>query len=823
MKELHKKRIFLSLILMMFAFCLIFNTDVSAAKKKKYNKRIKVSKSVKPTGMKTFITYYNLNVGETRDIKVAPKKATIKVQYLPTNAKRTGISVKSSNSGIVKITRKNEFYYKFTAKKKGSVTLTISSLKNAANGKKLQVKVRIRVDDPKPIRSITAAKNGVSQIRVNFDTVIKNRFDISKLVVTRYDDRDEKQLETLSIKNFEYVKDDEFGVLLNLVKDLESHSNYHIQYDGMFASFETGKIGVNRIEVVNKKIPKNMPSKIVLKAFDIEGNDVTETGFFKKDKVVIKLLDATSNATRLEGIGINSKLYMIETGSKANIEISYDDIKLKEEITCDDMVDSSLNNVYKNVVVYGTDSINWDIVKENELAKLDLSKKDASIALLLKASDGKLISNKIYDKNYDPKATFTYSVNKGSKIKVDEKTGAISANKAGNYGVKVTMNYNGNNYQYYVSIKAEDIKLGAVTLDYPEITVSNRNGIKYVNLRCVNIYGGSIEERDMKYTPVITYKNADAKSSNKNSEPDALKGLVELKENKKLTIKIDATGRKPSGTYYYEIVIGDPKKETVKTYLTVKVQDSTTDDVSFEYRFKDVLEKPHIDLRIGNELSLNDIETIAKGVDLSLYSYNQFGTPVGVAPTNNFKINGKYYDPATMPYIVPNSNGGFNFVPIAIEKRTVGGGEVTVIKKIAPTGGYNISTEVYNTRYNRMQTYSCSINVTDTQGTMVENSDFKVKRAGINGAPTILQSGMSGTPSMIARQLVTKMDDSVFMPEIEATAFDVRYPNVKAYTLVAGNRYVIDYVYLPMPVVTRDRTEIFVYQQHRLDIMLGTN
>ncbi len=823
MKVLDKKRIFLSLILIMLVFFSVFNTEVSAAKKGKADKKTKVSKSVKPIDMKTFVTYYKLKVGETRDIKVAPLRATIKVQYLPQNAKKLGISVKSSNSGIVKVTRKNKFYYKITAKKKGSVTLTISSLKNAANGRKLQSKVRIRVDDPKPIRSITAAKNGVAQIRVNFDTIIKDRFDTSKLVVTRYDQRNEKQLETLSLKNFEYVKDDEFGVLLNLFKDLESHSNYHIKYEDMFASFETAKIGVNRLELINKKIPKNMPTKMVLKAFDTEGNDVTETGFFKKDKVTIKLLDATSNATRLEGIGINSKLYMIETGSKANIEISYDDIKLKEEIICDDMIDSSLNSIYKSAVVYGTDSINWDMVKENELVKLNLSGQDASIAILLKANDGKLISNKIYDKNYDPRATFTYSVQKGSKLKVDEKTGAISTSKEGNYGVKVTMNYNGNNYQYYVSIKAENIKLGALTLDYPEVTVSNRNGVKYVNLRFVDIYGSSIEERDMKYTPVITYKNADAKASNPNSEADAVKGLVEFKENKKLTLKIDATGRKPAGTYYYDIVIGDPKKETVRTYLTVKVQDSTTDDISFEYRFKEVLEKPNIDLRIGSELSLNDIETIAKGIDLSLYSYNQFGTPVGVAPAGSFKINGKNYDPSTMPYILPNSNGGFNFVPIAIEKNIVGGNEFTVIKKLALPGVYNITAEVYNTRYNRMQTYSCAINVTDTQGVMVENSDFKVKRAGAYGAPTILQGGMSGTPSMIARQLVTRMDDSAFVPEIEATAFDVRNPNTKAFTLISGNRYVIDYVFIPMPVVIRDRTEVFVYQRHRLDIMLGTN
>lgn len=817
MKKLDIKRIFLCLLLILFVAGAINNSDiVYAARKKKASPKL-------PSSIKTYVTYYKMRVGETRDIRVAPRKATIKVAYSPNGAKRLGVSVKSSNSGIVKITKKSNYFYKFTAKRKGSVTLTITTQKNGANGKRLKSKIRLRVDNNVPLRSISAAKNGVSQIRLNFDTLIKDKFDKSKLSISRYDDRDEKLIEAVGLKSFEYVKDDEYGVLLNLNSELKSDSNYHIQYDGMFSSFETGKIGVTRLEVVNKKIPKNIPTQLIIKAFDNEGNDVTNTGFFKSERLGIRLIDSTSSATRLEGVGIAGKLFMIETGSKANIELSYDDIKKKEEITCDDMVDSALNSIYKSTVVYGADSIDWNGIRENDLAKLNLSNNDAFVAVLLKANDGKLISNRINDRYYEPRATFKYSVQKRSKLKVDEKTGAISTKKAGNYGVRVTMNYNGNDYQYYVSIKAEEIKLGSLNLDYPEITVSNRDGIKYVNLRFRDYYGNSIEERDMKYTPSITYRNADSNSANPNFESDAVKGLVSLYGDKKLTLKIDATGRKAAGTYYYEIVIGDPKKDTVKTYLTVKVQDSTTDETATEYRFKEVLEKPNIDLRISSELNYNDIENMAKGTDISLYSYNQFGTSVSVAPATNYRINGKVYDPISMPYIKYGSDGHLYFTPIAIEKRSVNGREISIIKKLAQVGTYNITAEVYNTKINHMQTYSCTIGVTDNQGIMVENRDFKVKRTGSNGATTILQAGMSGTPSMLAGQIVTKMDDSVFIPEVEAVAFDIRYPNTRATYLSYGNRYVIDYVYIPMAVTTRDRLEVYIYQQYRLDIVLGAN
>ena len=807
-----KRIVMIALISVLGLFMHLFGFFESVSAAEKHNR---------PKNIRTYITYNKLYVGEIRSLKVAPRKASIKVRFLPDNPanKNKGVSVASSNSRVIKVIRENKFHFKLKAVKAGNATITIKSLGKGYYGKKLTSKIRLRVEDNKPLESITASRNEARQIKLTFDSIIRDKFDKNQLKVKLYDKDNEKFIKDVYITNFEYLKDSNYDVLLNLNSEIESNSTYRIEYKNMYTDFTTENIGVAKIELVNKKIPRNRSSLLIFKALDDDGNDITNTGYFKSSSLTVKLSDNTSSKVNLTGDSTNAKLLMLETGSKAVLEVSYNNIKQNFEVVCDDNIDTALYNLYKSTVVYKGYGINWNEVRENETAILDQDLSDGFVAILLKTGDGKLISNRSNDKYYEPTASFEYSVNKGSKLKVDSKTGALGKAKDGRYSVRIKMTYQENTYQYSVPIKIEKTKAGLLSLNPSELTISNQNGKAEVSLTYRNSYGKIVEERNIKSNPVITYTNADADSSKTNSEPAKLAGLVKVSASSKLKLDIDAVG-KPAGTYHYEILMGDPKKNFAKTYLKVFVQDSTTDSMAWDYKFKDILENPNIDLNVtAQNYSLSDIKDKAKGVSLELFSYNQFGTAIGPAPVLSYKVNGNVIDLSKMPYLKYNG-GSLYFTPYEVDTVTVDGKNMETLTKLAKPGVYNITAEIYHPKFNRKHTYSASLTVTDNSPSLQENIDFKVKRTGVNGATTILQPGMSSSTSDLAAQLVTKTDGSRFIPQVTATGFDVRYPKVPVYYMSYGNNYIIDKVSIPVPFITRDGSELYIYMEQNLYIHL---
>lgn len=819
------KKIILGLTVLITAIALTLGMGMKVFAKPK-------KKLPKPSRMRTYVTYNKMYVGETISLKVAPRKATIKVRFLPNKSQKTGVSVKTSNSRILKPVKVNKYSYKLKALKKGNVTITIKSRKTGKNGKKLITKLRMRVLNRKPIESITAIRNGASSIRLIFDKAIKDKFNKSLLSIQRYDENNEKSLGSISIKNFEYDKDDNSSVIINTISEIMSNSTYRIKYDKLFTILYVGNVGVENINLATKTVPKGEPTLLDIRAFDSEGKDITDTGYFKEDKLKVEIASSTGSA-KLQGKGRKITLLMLESGSKANIDISYDSKAKKTfEVTCDDNVDKALYNLYKSTIVHNTLSANWDDVSEKDNALLDTNSTDAFVAMLAKTSDGKLICNRKNDRYFEPTATFEYSVHKGSKLKIDEKTGAVSAKKPGFYTAIIKMTYKGNTYQYTVPIKAEAQKPGLINLNPSTVIVSNRNGVEEVEVDYRDIYGNIVEERDMKITPSIRYSNADAEASKKYAEPTRLAGLVDFKAGKKLTLVVDGRpngfGVKPAGTYYYEISVesgGKSRKDPkimVKAYLTVKVQDTTGDVTGWDYKFKEVLENREVDMNISNLNSFAEIEKRAQGFSLGLYSYNQFDTSISLASAYNYKINGKSINLSTMPYI-ENRAGEYFFVPYKVEDVVVNGITYKTVKKLADKGSYQITAECYDEKIKRVRTFNCAFVVIDTQPLLGENTDFKVKRSGVGGATTILQNGMAGTPSQLAVQLVTKMDDSAFIPEVTATGFDARYPSSPVGYMSMGNTYVIDKVKIPVQVVTRDGIQVYVYLEHPLYITLGQN
>lgn len=798
-------------VLGLFMHLFGFFKPVSAAKK---NNR--------PKNIHTYVTYNKLYVGEVRSLKVAPRKASIKVRFLPENPanKNKGISVVSSNSRVIKVVRVNKFHFKLKGVKQGNATITIKSLGKGYYGKKLTSKIRMKVEDNKPLESITASRYDARQMKLTFDSVIRDKFDKNQLKVKLYDKNNDKFIKDVYVTNFEYLKDSNYDVILNLSSEIEGNSTYRVEYKEMYTEFTTEHIGVAKIDLVNKKIPRNRSSLLIFKALDDDGNDITNTGYFNPSSLSVKLsTNNTSSKVNLTGDSTNTKLLMLETGSKATLEVAYDKMKQSFEVVCDDNIDTSLYNLYKSTVVYKGYAIDWNEVQENETAILDQDLSDGFVAILVKTGDGKFISNRRNDKYYEPTAGFEYSVNKSSKLKVDTKTGALGKAKDGRYSVRVKMTYQENTYQYSVPIKVEKTKAGLLSLNPSELIISNKNGKAEVSLTYRNTYGKVIEERNIKNNPVITYTNADADSSKTNSEPAKVAGMVKVSASSKLKLEIDAVG-KPAGTYYYEILMGDPKKDFAKTYLKVLVQDSTTDSMAWDYKFKGILENPNVDLNVTSQnYSLSDIKDRAKGVSLELFSYNQFGTAIGPAPVISYKVNGNVIDLSKMPYLKYHGSSLY-FVPYEIGTATVDGKNVETLTKLAKPGAYRITAELYNPRFNRNQTYSETLIVTDNSPFLQENVDFKVKRTGVNGATTILQPGMSSTPSDLAAQLVTKTDDSRFSPQVTATGFDTRYPNLPVYYMSYGNNYVIDKVSIPVSFITRDGSELYVYMEQNLNIHL---
>lgn len=771
--------------------------------------------SNKPKSIHTFVTYNKMFVGQEIKLKVAPRKASIKVRFLPENKenKNMGVSVSSSNSRIIRVNRVNKFYYKLKAVRPGNVTITIKSLGKGYYGKRLEAKVRLKVEDRMPLSSIYASRADFNQIKLSFDRIIKDKFDRSKLKISLYDRENEKFLRDIPLSGFDYEKDSLYDVLLKLPSELESNSIYHIEYDGMYTELSVDKIFVSRLELVNDKIPKNLSTKLEFKAFDEKGNELTNTGYFKPKLLKIKLTDDSSSKVSLSG---DSRILMLESGSKAVLEVGYQTVKQTFTVVCDDNIDSSLYNVFKSSIVYNGYRVNWDEVKENETPVLEKGKTDGFVAVLLKTKDGKYISNRIDDKYFEPTASFDYSVRKGMKLKVDGKTGAVTASKEGRYSVIVKMTYLGNTYQYSVPIRLEETKAGLLTVQPSDISVSNRDGKKEVTLIFRDSKGKIVEERDISQKLFIRYSNADADPAGQNSEPVDMTGLVQQNSGSKLKLDINATG-KPAGTYYYELLIGDPKKNFAKAYLTVRIQDSTSDMTAWDYKFKDILEHPKFDMTLRSQDSLNDIRDRARGISLGLYSYNQFGTAIGLSSPIRYQINGKNLDPVTMPYI--KYDGGVPyFIPYEIKTDPSG---VEILTKLAKPGVYQVSAEVYNTRLNRNQTYSALINIEDYTEMLQEDVDFKVRRTGENGAPTVLQPGMSASTSDLASQIVIKMDGSRFVPSVTATGFDLRYPDVPVYYMSYGNNYLIDKVSIPVSFVTRDGKELFIYMEQVLNINLS--
>lgn len=805
--KIERKKTYRIGLIGLFAFILslaLFSNDVSGAKK---NNR--------PKSIHTYVTYHKLFVGQEIGLKVAPRKATVKVRFIPEHKanKKMGVSVSSSNSRVIRVIKVNKFHFKLKAVKPGNVSITIKSLGKGYYGKKLAAKIRLRVEERKPLVSLSASGADANSIKLSFDSEIKDKFDISELKIKLYDKKNETFIKEIPINNFEYLKDSEYDVLVKLPTEFQSNSTYRIEYRNLYTELETDEIGVADLKLVNLKIPKKQFVPLEFKAFDKDGRDITDTGYFKQDLLRIKLLEHTDSKMNISGEGSNSGIFMLEPGSKAKIEVSYNEIKKNFELVCEDNIDSSLYNLYKAAVTYKDYRVNWDEIKENDPPVLEKGKTDGFIAVLVKTKDGKFISNRINDKFYEPTASFQYSVRKGVKLKVDERSGSLGTAKEGRYSVNVKMTYQDNVYQYSVPVKIEETKGGLLNINPSDVTISNKEGKKEVRLLYQDAKGKVIEERDISSKPVIRYTNSDADSTKSNFEPDKLFGLVK-NSSSKLKLDIDAVG-KPAGTYYYEISFMDAKKNSVKSYLTVHIQDSTSDSTVWDYKFKEVIENSSLDLQMNSHDSLSDIQERAKGVSLGLYAYNQFGTSIGLSHPIRYKINGELINPVKMPYI-KYDNGIPYFTPYELVNEN---GRYS-LNKLAKPGFYRIEAEVYNNRINSVQTYFTMIRVTDNTALLQENVDFKVKRTGEHGGTTVLQPGMSETPSNLASQLVTKMDGSKFIPPVKATGFDSRYPTVSVSYMSYGNSYIIDKVSIPVSFVTRDGIEIFIYVEHLMNIYL---
>lgn len=771
----------------------------------------------KPKSIHTYVTYNRLLVGQEIKLKVAPRKATIKVRFMPENKanKNMGVSVSSSNSRVIKVIRVNKFYFKLKAVKPGNASITIRSLGKGYYGKRLEAKVRLKVEDKKPLTSISAFREDAGLMKLSFDNVIRNKFDISGLKIKQYDNNRETLIKEIRPISFEYLKDSNYDVLLKLNTEFESNSVYQIEYEGMYTDLITEELGVARLELVNKKIPKKQTTGLEFRAFDKDGHDITDTGYFKKSLLTVKLSNDTDSKVRISGNSSDTKILMMEAGIKAGIEVSYNEIKQSFELVCDDNIDPELYKLYKAAVTYKDYRVNWDEIKEQDIPVLEKGKTDGFIAVLVKTKDGKFISNRINDKFYEPTASFQYSVRKGVKLKVDERSGSLGTAKEGRYSVNVKMTYQDNVYQYSVPVKIEETKGGLLVITPSDLTISNKDGKKEVRLLYKDEKGKVIEERNIGTKPSIRYTNSDADSGKTNSEPVKLAGLVQLDDSSKLKLNIDAVG-KPAGTYYYEISFMDAKKNLVKSYLTVHVQDSTSDSTAWDYKFKEVLENSNLDLKMNSYDSLSDIQERAKGVSLGLYAYNQFGTSIGLSHPITYKVNGEVINPSKMPYIKYDSAGIPYFTPYELVYEN----GVYSLTKLAKPGSYQILAEVYHSRFNRNQTYSTIIHVMDNTSLLQENVDFKVKRTGEHGGTTILQPGMSETPSNLASQLVTKMDGSRFIPSVKATGFDTGYPAVPVSYMSYGNSYIIDKVSIPLSFVTRDGIEVFIYVEHLMNIHL---
>lgn len=769
----------------------------------------------RPKKMNTYVSFHKLYVGQVIGLRVAPKNATIKVRFSPENkyTKKMGVHVTSSNSRIIKVMKKDKFHFKLKAMSPGSASIHIKSLGKGYYGKKLEARIRLHVLESKSIRSMNAQKNGIDSFKLSFDTKIMDSFDKNSLKIKLYDKG--IFVREVPMVSYEYSKGNSFDVFVKLSSDLQSNATYRIEYKEMQAEVSTDQLGVVRLEPVNLKIPKDRSTRLEFKAFDKDGNDITNSSFYQPNRLKVKLSNSTSSKVKLIHKSSDYEILMMESGAKAVVEVSYQDVSGRFELLCDDMVDSSLYNVYKNTVVYNGFRVNWDEVNENETPVLEKGKTDGFIAVLLKTKDGKFISNRKDDQYYEPTASFRYSVAKGVKIKVDEQTGALGTAKDGRYSVQIKMTYQGNDYQYIFPVSVEETKLSKLTVSPSELLVSNKEGQKEVSLLYRDDKGRVVEERNISSGPVIKYLNSDADSSKPNSESASISGLVKVDPSSNLKLIVNAQN-KPAGVYYYELSFGDSKKNMVKSYLTIQVQDSTKDLNIWDYKFKELVDNPVLDMTIRSQDSYRDIQDREKGIDLGLYAYNQFGTPIGISTPVSFKINGQPYDPVKMPYI--RYTGGVPyFVPYEIQET---GGKTTVTKMAKP-GHYHIFAEVYHARFNRTVTYTALLNVTDDTPGLTENVDFKVKRTGESGTTTVLQPGMSGTVSEIAAQIVTGMNGERFSPEIKATGFDLRYPNTPVQFMSYGNHYLIDRVSIPVSRITRDGKEIFLYVEEVLNINLS--
>lgn len=775
------------------------------------------TKKTKPVSIRTYVTYNKMKVGESVNLKVAPRKAGIKVAYSPKSAERPGISVKSSNSRIIKAVKVSKYHYKIYAVKNGSASLTITTLSAGASGKRLTSKIRLSVSDNKPISSITAENQGVTAIKLSFDKPIRDKFDRSRLKISKYDAATEKSIKDIGLSSFEYVKDSNYDILLKLSSELESNSSYKISYDGMITTLETGALGVAKIDILNRKLPRNKPTRLDIRAYDVQGNDVTGTGLFKTEQLEVKLISSTAKTTELSGRGTASSLIMQEAGSKAVIGLSYGSIKTDISVECDSNVDESLYSIYKSSISYGGLPVSWDNVSAGAMTILKEGTNDGSVAVLLKKSDGGFISNKINDIYYEPTASFSYSVEKSSKLKVDA-NGGLGSTKAGSYSVKIELTYNDNKYRYTLPIKVEAQKPGSLTLSPSNVEVSSNGGTATIVLKYKDTSGSYVEERDMKAAPVINYMNADRNSGNANSEPTALAGLVKVDGTKNLSLTVDGSG-KPAGTYYYEVLIGDVKKDFVRSYLTVRVTDSSNDKTAWDYRFEKLSGGVTLDMYVDSGHTLAEIEALAEGISLDISAYNQFGTSIGTAGAFNYRINGKSLDVSQMPYL-ENRLGKWYFRPYKLETVNIGGKDYRVVKRLADIGSYAVTAEVYNARVRGNQSFNAVINVIDTGRAMVEGQDFKINR-GTGSGTIMLQPGMNGTTSEVAAQLITRMDGSRFVPAVTAKGFDVRTPSTEAYYMYSGNNYVITSVAIPRTVITRDGYELYAYQNQSLNLSLS--